>query len=146
MAAKKKYDEKRMPFLQHLEELRWHIFRSVISVFVLMIVFFMFSDTLLDFFTRPYPGQLQALGATDPFMIRVKISFFVALIVSIPVIVREIWAFIAPGLLEHERKHVPFIIFLTSLCFIVGAAFAFFIVLPLSVKFLLSYQTEKMVA
>ena len=146
MAARKKYTEKRMPFLEHLEELRWHIFRIVISLFVMTVGFYFISAELIDFFTRPYPGQLTTLGPTDPFMIRLKMAFFMALIFSIPVIVREFWAFVAPGLMESERKYIPMIIVLTFVCFLIGASFAFFIVLPFAINFLLGFVTDKMVA
>lgn len=145
MGAKKKYDERRMPFLGHLEELRWHIFRMIASVFGLSIIAYFFAEQLVDFFTSPYPGKLVYLGPADAFMVQLKLSFFVGIIASLPVILREFWAFIAPGLLEQERKYIPLIVGLTFLCFLAGASFCFFIVLPLTIKFLSSFQTAKLV-
>ena len=142
----KTYDERRMPFWDHLEELRWRLIRCIVSVVALSIVAYVFSTQIMNFLTRPFPQKLIFLTPTGGFMIQIKVSIFAGLILSLPVIFYQFWQFVAPGLLEKEKKYVPLVIFFTTLCFLTGAAFAYFVMIPIGLKFLLSFQTPNLVA
>lgn len=135
--------EKEMPFLDHLEELRWRLLKSVISVFVMMVVCFFFSDYILEVLL--YPGKnidppvpLQVLKVQTVFIIKLEIALFAGIILSLPVIFYQLWQFLAPGLLKKERKLLPIIVFFSVLCFLIGGAFAYFIIIPYALQFFLS--------
>jgi sec-independent protein translocase protein TatC len=145
----KEYDpEKRMPFLQHLEELRWTIIRSLVSIALLSAVCYFFSRQIIEILRYPGPKDMKLifLSPTEGFMIYIKVAIFSGLILSLPYIAYEFWKFIVPGLLEKEKKLVRPIAFYTVLCFVVGAAFAYFLIIPFGLKFLMSFQTDFMEA
>ncbi|MDZ7315526.1 MAG: twin-arginine translocase subunit TatC [candidate division KSB1 bacterium] len=141
---KRTIDEKRMSFWEHLEELRWTIIRSLIGVFIGMIICFIFQKQVIDFLRAPAPEDLKLIYLSLPegFVIYIKVAMFGGLIIALPYVVYEFWKFIVPGLLEKERKLVPPIAFATVLCFIAGGAFAYYIMIPFAIKFLLSFQTD----
>ena len=139
----KKYEEKEMPFLDHLEELRWRLLKSIISVFVMMVICFVFSDQFLDFLLYPGkqvdpPVSLQVLKIQTVFIIKLEIALIAGIILSLPVIFYQFWHFLAPGLLTKERKYLPIFVLASVLCFLVGAAFAYFIIIPYALQFFLS--------
>jgi len=143
-----KDNEKKMPFTEHLEELRWVIFKSLISVFVFFLISFYFSEYIMDFLMHPLPRDTEKLIYLEPaggFLIRLKVAFSTGLVASLPVIVYQLWSFIAPGLLEHEKKHMPAVVFFTTLCFFSGAFFAYYLVIPFALKFLAKFQTEMII-
>lgn len=138
-----KINEKEMPFLDHLEELRWRLLKSIISVFVMMVICFYFSDYILEGLL--YPGKnidppvpLQVLKVQTVFIIKLEIALFAGIILSLPVIFYQLWQFLAPGLLQNERKLLPFIVFATVFCFLLGGAFAYFIIIPYALQFFLN--------
>ena len=139
----KNITEKEMPFLDHLEELRWRLLKSIISIVVMMIICFFFSDYILE--ALLYPGKnidppvpLQVLKVQTVFIIKLEIALFAGIILSLPVIFYQLWEFLAPGLLQKERKILPAVVFASVLCFIVGGAFAYFIIIPYALQFFLS--------
>ncbi|HPG38436.1 MAG TPA: twin-arginine translocase subunit TatC [bacterium] len=136
--------DKRMPFLDHLEELRWTIMRSLVAVVISSIVCYIFSKQIVDFLRYPAPEDLQLiyLSPTEGFMIYIKVSICAGLVVAFPYIAYQLWQFIVPGLLERERKYVPHIAFFTTVCFLTGAAFAYYLIVPFGLKFLLAFQTD----
>ena len=138
-----KENKKEMPFLDHLEELRWRILKSLIAVFVMMIVCFSFSDLLLNILLYPaenldVPLKLQVIKVQTKFIIKLEIAFIAGVILSLPVIFIQIWKFIAPGLLKNERKLLPVIVFTVVFCFLMGAAFAYFIIIPYALHFFIN--------
>jgi len=141
--TRKNITEKEMPFLDHLEELRWRLLKSIISVLVMMIICFFFSDYILQ--ALLYPGKnidppvpLQVLKVQTVFIIKLEIALFAGIILSLPVIFYQLWEFLAPGLLQKERKILPAVVFASVTCFIVGGAFAYFIIIPYALQFFLS--------
>jgi len=142
----KKHNEREMPFLDHLEELRWRLLKSIISVFIFMVICFTFSDILLEILL--YPGKqltppvpLQVLKVQTMFIIKLEIALIGGIIISLPVIFYQLWQFLAPGLLANERKLIPLIIFASVLCFLLGAVFAYFIIIPYALEFFLGLAT-----
>jgi sec-independent protein translocase protein TatC len=157
MEEGKSSKEKEMPFLEHLEELRWRLIKSISAVIVASIAVYFFSDQLLSLLIHPYNTAAKSLNREDMqklifltptggFMIRIKLSVFAGLIVALPVVFYQIWLFVVPGLLEKEKRYVPYVIFFSTFCFLVGAAFCYFVVLRFGLKFLLGFETADMVA
>ena len=139
-------DEGKMSFLEHLGELRTRIVWSLIPTAVGLIVAFRFSDRILQFIRRPLDRanvQLVSLTPTEGFWTSMKISMVMGVILAMPVILWQVWAFIAPGLHKHERRFAgPFVI-IGSVLFLLGAAFALLVVMPFGVEFLLNFTKEQ---
>ncbi len=138
----------RMPFLDHLEELRWTILRSLVAIVVASIGCYIFSKKIVDILRYPAPQDMQLifLSPVEGFMIYIKVSIFAGLVVALPYVAYQFWRFIVPGLLEKERKLVFPIAFFTTVCFLVGASFAYFVIIRFGLNFLLSFQTDYLVA
>ncbi len=139
MAEKKK----EMSFLDHLEELRGRIIKSLISIILFSVAAYFFSERLIDFVSKPIP-ELYFMSPTEAFAIRIKLSLIAGIIVSVPVIFYHLWQFVVPGLFEKEIKLVIPVVLSSTVFFLIGAAFCFFLVLPLSIKFLLGFGTDKL--
>lgn len=138
-------NEKRMPFLEHLEELRWRIIKCLVTVTVLSIGCYFVSKQIQWFLTSPFPDQLVFLALPEGFLVRLKISLFAGLILGLPIIFYQIWQFVVPGLLEKERKYIPTVVVISTVCFLIGAAFARFIMIPIAIRFLMSFETADLV-
>jgi sec-independent protein translocase protein TatC len=163
-------EEKEMSFLDHLEELRWHIIRSLIAISVFAIAAFIAKDFVIgqvllgpsrtDFWTYQKLCQLADLIGTpalcidtlsfelvsrklsSQFMTHVSISFFAGLVVGFPYLFWEIWRFIRPGLRPQERKASRGATFSVSILFMLGVLFGYFLIAPISVRFFSSYQAD----
>ncbi|MBN1465588.1 twin-arginine translocase subunit TatC [candidate division KSB1 bacterium] len=142
--------EKKMPFLDHLEELRWTLLRSLLAIIIGAIICFIFNEKIIQAlrWVAPSNMNLVILAPTEGFMISVKVAMFAGLVLALPFVAYEFWKFIVPGLLAKEKKLVPPIVFFTVLCFLVGGAFAYFLILRFALQFLLNFQehTENMIA
>ena len=139
-----------MPFLDHLEELRWHILKSVIALLVGTVIGFYVvqSFDVVGLLKQPIApfldeGKLFVTRPTDAFFITLKLALVVGLVLAAPVILAQLWAFLAPALYEHERRYiVPALIAGLGL-FVVGAFMAYLWVLPVALRFLLTqFQRE----
>ena len=174
MAANTATEEKNktpdeMSFLEHLEHLRWHIIRSLAAIIVVAIVVFIAKDivfdkvimspTRKDFLTYRflcnlgeqlciYPEGItvytRQLG--EQFVIHLKTSFWLGLIVAFPYVFHEFWKFISPGLYEKERKAARGVVFICSTLFLSGVVFGYFVISPFAVTFLSSYSVSAEVA
>lgn len=135
--------EKYMPFTEHLEELRKRLFICIGSIVAFGAVSYYFSSDLLEILTRPNPGgQLQILKPTGGFIVHLKVSLFSGLLCSLPVLIYQFWNFVSPGLFNKEKKYLFPVIFFTVFSFAVGSIFAYFVVLPFGLQFLLGFETE----
>jgi sec-independent protein translocase protein TatC len=139
-------EEGKMPFLAHLGELRYRIIVSLIATGIGFIVTFTQSERIINWLARPLPVKLAFLEPTEPFWVNFKVALVAGMFLVLPIILYQIWAFIAPGLLPHERKFaMPFVI-LSTLFFAAGATFALTVIVPFAISFLISYKTENLVA
>jgi sec-independent protein translocase protein TatC len=140
IAASKKNDpEGRMPLIDHLRELRNRLLKAALALVLVMVLGFVFFDQIWSFVSHPFCSavingktgcrrtgdQLVVSGVFDPFMLRVKIAFFVGLIVSSPVWLYQVWAFIAPGLYRREKRWAYLFAGIAAPLFAVGAALAY---------------------
>lgn len=155
-----KSDEKEMPFLEHLEELRTRLIKALLSVTFFTGLSWFFIERIFDFLVQPYrdaialakaevqnPATLESVrliftNPTGGFMIYIKLALTVGILFSIPVIVYQIWQFIAPGLLLRERRIAVWVVFFTTLCFMAGAMFCYYVVLKYGLGFLLTFQSD----
>jgi len=136
--------EKKMPFLDHLEELRWTILRSLLGILIGAIICYIFSRQIVTFLRGLGPKDLKLifLSPTEGFMIYLKVAMFSGFVLALPYVSWEFWRFILPGLLDKEKKLVPPIVLFTVLCFAVGAVFAATVIIPFGLNFLLGFQTD----
>ncbi|MBF0473176.1 MAG: twin-arginine translocase subunit TatC [Nitrospirae bacterium] len=159
------HEEQKMPFMSHLSELRTRIMICLGSIMVCFCVTFTYSEELFNFMllplkkdlvfqlTRPFlhfidrPGAVVSLVFLEPaeaFWMQLKVAMIAGVIISIPIILMQLWLFIAPGLKQAERKYLlPFIIAGTGL-FSMGATFCFLVILPFALSFLLTYKTASL--
>ena len=134
---------KEMSFIDHLEELRKRIIRSLLSVIIFSAACYAFSTRLIDFVAKPLP-EVFFMSPTEGFLVRIKISVIVGVIASVPVIIYQAWKFITPGLFVKEKKAIVPIIILSTLFFFIGGGFCFFLVVPTAIRFLLEFSTDKL--
>ncbi|MDR2405059.1 MAG: twin-arginine translocase subunit TatC [Deltaproteobacteria bacterium] len=146
--AKGQVPHKELSFLEHLGELRGRIIKSLLSVLLGMLIAYEFSGGVLSFLVRPLmvlmpEGRgLIATGLPETFLIHVKIALWAGVIISSPFWLYQLWSFVAPGLYRRERKAVFRLTLATVLLLICGAAFAYFVVLPIGFKFFLSFSGD----
>ncbi|MFT5206359.1 MAG: sec-independent protein translocase protein TatC [Candidatus Omnitrophota bacterium] len=139
--------EDRKPVTEHIDDLRGCIIRVVISVFTCALVSLLFSNALLTLFTEPARaafGKLHFFAPADAFIVKLQVSIISGLIIASPYVILQIWTYIAPGLYKHERQMLLPWIALSAFLFLVGATFAFKLVLPLALSFLMGFQTNFM--
>lgn len=138
-----------MPFLDHLEELRRRILKSLAALTVGVIVAFALITKfqVVEFLARPVlpflsGGQLVYTSPADAFKIVMGLAFALGLIIALPVVLWQLWAFISPGLYRHEKRVVVPMIFFATLLFLGGVALSYLVILPLTLRFLLSFQSD----
>jgi len=140
-------DEK-STFTSHLEELRKRIIICIIAVAIGFLVSYSFSEWIFIFLVKPLKEELPTdsllifTALPEAFLVYLKLAFFTGIFLSSPVILWEIWCFVAPGLYDNEKKYAyPFVI-LSTLFFVSGVSFGYFIVFPIAFKFFMGYGSE----
>ncbi|GLT10143.1 twin-arginine translocase subunit TatC [Sulfitobacter sp. PR48] len=150
MSATDDIDDSAAPLIEHLAELRTRLIRSVLAFIVGMIICFSFGSTILDFLLVPIEHTMRNLGNPNPvmqytapqeyFFTLIRISMVGGLAISFPVIATQLWRFVAPGLYKNEKNaFLPFLIASPAL-FLLGAAFAHYVVVPLAMQFFLGFS------
>jgi sec-independent protein translocase protein TatC len=139
-----------MPFLDHLEELRWRIIWALGALILGLIAgfFIVVKGQLIRLLQAPIApyltGKLIFTSPADPFSITLSVSLMVGIVIASPVIVYQVWAFLSPALHRHEKKVVIPVIIGAVLLFMAGVALAWFWVIPMMLKFLMTFQTESL--
>jgi sec-independent protein translocase protein TatC len=133
-----------MSYLGHLAELRKRLFRSVAVLIVTSSGAFYWVEIFADFLLVP-AGNLDFIYLSPPdlFMTYVKLSLSVGLVISLPIILLEIWMFISPALTKVEKRSIFFSLCAGSLLFLLGASFAYYIIIPFTIKFFLGYESAR---
>ncbi|MCH2663409.1 apolipoprotein N-acyltransferase [bacterium] len=136
-----------MPFLDHLEELRWNILRGLAGVVIGAVICGICADTILAALTIPYremnPNNiLVTLKPMGMFMVKLNIALVGGAILALPWVLYQLWEFVAPGLFPTERRYVSFIVVSFTICFVIGGSVAYFGVVPLSLRFLVGLTTD----
>lgn len=135
-------------FMSHLIELRDRLLRCVIALLLVFICLFPWARELYNFLAQPMlaslpaGGQLIATEVTAPFFVPVKVTMMAALVIALPYLLYQIWAFVAPGLYAHEKKLVVPLIVTSTLLFLCGMAFAYFLVFPVVFHFMVSVAPQ----
>jgi sec-independent protein translocase protein TatC len=160
-----------MSFLQHLEELRWHIIKSIVAIIVLAVVAFIFQSSLVDtvlmapknpsFVTNrafayfadkmhspslrinDKPFDVISINMSGQFSTSIWLALISGLILAFPYVIYEFWKFLSPALYEKERRYARWAVFAISGLFFIGVLFGYFLIVPLSIHFLGSYQISE---
>jgi sec-independent protein translocase protein TatC len=168
-----KTKESEMSFLDHLEVMRWHLLRSILAVVIMALVAFVFKEIVFDkiilapkephFPTNRWlcqlgeilglericinqnPFSLQTVKMAEQFSMHIIVSMVAGIVVAFPYVFFEIWRFIIPALYDKEKQTASGAVFFTSLLFILGVAFGYYIISPLSVNFLGNYKVSESV-
>lgn len=166
-------EEKEMTFLDHLEELRWHVIRAFIAIIVFMITAFYFIEWIftniifapakvdfiffkwmcqlgdvtgaIDLCVKDLPFKIQSRNMTGQFMMSITASFVIGLIMAFPYVVAELWSFIRPGLQLTEKRFSRGAVIAISGLFLLGVAFGYFILSPMTIWFLSTYTVSDMI-
>jgi sec-independent protein translocase protein TatC len=166
-------EEKEMAFLDHLEELRWHVVRAVGAIFIAMIASFafikeifeyiVFAPAKLNFPTFIYmcklgklfgfndlcvtslPFKIQSRNMTGQFMMSLTASFVIGLIVAFPYVAWELWRFVKPGLQLREKKYSKGAVFAITFLFMAGILFGYYVLSPTTIWFLSTYSISDMI-
>ena len=135
-------DEKNLSLTGHLEELRYRIVVVLITVSACFLALYPLSKNLLLLIRAPMEEQLYMLAPTEAFVVYLKLAIFGAIIISVPMILYQLWAFVAPGLYDNEKKYtLPFVL-VATLFFMIGGLFSYKIILPFGLSFLLGFGGE----
>src|ERR687894_1009568 len=140
-------DEMRMTLIEHLDELRSRIIKIAIAFFGVAIVAWFFRERIFDWLLAPagdaLKGKLNVTGVTEQLFTDMKLALYVGFLLTIPVLLYQVWAFVAPAVGDMGRAFTYTIISMASALFIAGVAFGYFIVLPIGTQFLLGWDTER---
>ena len=141
-----KKEEKEMTFLEHIEELRWRIIYSLIGVGIGALICWIFVDYLVDdvlLLPASRVGlHLQNLKPFGQLMLYFEVAMVGGLILSLPNVFYQLWKFISPALRKNERRYISAIVAFSTLCFLLGIVFAYFIMLPYSLKFVSQFGSK----
>lgn len=138
-------EQKQQGFIEHLEELRRRLFIALGAILAGTIAAYAFSEKLLHFLIgpiRPEMGRIYFFSPSEAFVIRLKVAFLAGVFLTSPILISQIWGFVAPGLYQKEKRMAVPVVLATSLLFIGGAFFSFFLVVPIALQFLISFQTH----
>lgn len=133
-------------FLSHLFELRDRVIKSVLAIIVVFVCLVYWAPDIFHWFAQPLLEALPAGGkmivtdVTGSFFVPMKVTMLVAFLIALPVVMYQLWAFIAPGLYLHERKLILPLVVSSYTLFIIGMAFAYFLVFPTVFQFMASYN------
>mgnify|MGYP000511423633 CR=1 FL=1 len=143
-------NDDKMPFTQHLDELRKRLIVCLIAVGVGFLIAYAFKEKIFEVLMRPWiqampPGHEAKLIYTAPheaFFTYLKVAFIAGLGLAVPVILLQLWRFIAPGLYENEKRYLIPIVFFSSIFFLGGALFGYFLVFPVGFQFFTSFASD----
>ena len=142
--------QKQGNFVSHLTELRTRIIHSFYFLICFFIISFYFSEEIYSFLVQPYADAVQNdsqerrlifTALQETFITYLKVSFFAAFFVSSPIILMQLWKFIAPGLYENEKKAIIPYLIATPILFLFGGMLVYYLIMPLAIKFFLSFET-----
>ena len=137
-------------FVSHLTELRKRLINSFIFLFIIFIICYFFSEYIYGFLVEPFSKAVKESGLErrliftalqETFLTYLKVSFFTAFFITCPYILMQIWKFIAPGLYKHEKIAIIPYLALTPILFFLGGMLVYYLVMPLAIKFFLSFES-----
>ena len=145
-----KQNDEKISFISHLTELRKRLIHCLIFLFSLFAISYFFSEYIYGFLVEPYANAVKNDGIErrliftalqETFLTYLKVSFFAAFFLTCPFILIQIWKFIAPGLYEHEKSAIIPYLVLTPILFLLGGMLVYYLIMPLAIKFFLSFES-----
>tara|TARA_B100000446_G_C10490904_1_gene319541 strand:+ start:125 stop:889 length:765 start_codon:yes stop_codon:yes gene_type:complete len=142
-------------FIGHLTELRSRLVKSIIYLFIFFIICYFFAEDIYSFLVVPYAEAVKDDGVNrrliftalhETFITYLKVAFFTAMFVSSPIILTQIWKFIAPGLYKNEKRALLPYLIATPTLFLLGGMLVYYLVMPLAIKFFLTFETSAQVS
>tara|TARA_X000000368_G_scaffold220590_1_gene174086 strand:+ start:769 stop:1545 length:777 start_codon:yes stop_codon:yes gene_type:complete len=142
-------NDSKQPLVQHLIELRKRLIKSLILISILFIISYIFAGAIYNFLVQPYANAVEGeegrrlifTALHETFFTYLKVSLFASLFLSLPYILTQIWIFIAPGLYKNEKMVVIPYLLATPLLFLLGSALVYYLIMPLAIKFFLSFES-----
>ena len=141
---------KESSFVDHLVELRSRLIKSIIFLFIFFVISYTFAENIYNFLVQPYADavkddnidrRLIFTALHETFITYLKVAFFAAIFIGSPVVITQIWKFIAPGLYKNEKKALLPYLIATPTLFLLGGMLVYYLVMPLAIKFFLSFET-----
>ena len=136
-------DEGRMSFFDHLAELRTRILWSLVGAAAGLAVALYFTNSIMRYLGRYLKTEPVFTSPTEAFWTYMKVAMIAGLFIAMPVILWNVWAFVAPGLHKHERKYAAPFVIVGSVLFLAGGAFALFVIIPFAIQFLVNFGQEQ---
>jgi sec-independent protein translocase protein TatC len=146
---------KQITFVEHLTELRSRLIKSVVILFIFFIISYFFAENIYSFLIEPYAEAVKNdsterrmifTALHETFITYLKVAFFTAMFVSSPIILIQVWKFIAPGLYKNEKKALLPYLIATPTLFLLGGMLVYYLIMPLAIKFFLSFETSSQLA
>ena len=143
-------DTNESSFVSHLTELRKRLIHSLIFIFIIFIIGYVFAENLYNFLVEPYANAVRDDNVSrrliftalhETFITYLKLAFFAALFLGSPIVLIQIWKFVAPGLYKNEKKALLPYLIATPILFLLGGMLIYYLVMPLAIKFFLSFET-----
>jgi sec-independent protein translocase protein TatC len=137
-------EQARLSFVGHLEELRRRVFTSLIAVGICTVVGYVYSEPALRFFIAPLKdsaGAVYFFSPQEAFIVRIQVALILGIAGALPVVLSQLWLFVSPGLRGPEKRAFLPLVAFTTVLFLCGGAFCFFLVMPVALKFLMGMQT-----
>tara|TARA_Y100000590_G_scaffold16573_1_gene19923 strand:- start:5365 stop:6129 length:765 start_codon:yes stop_codon:yes gene_type:complete len=138
-------------FIEHLTELRSRIIKSFIYLFICFIICYFFAENIYGFLVEPYAQavkdddsnrRLIFTALHETFITYLKVAFFTAMFITSPIILTQIWKFIAPGLYKNEKRALMPYLIATPVLFLLGGMLVYYLIMPLAIKFFLTFETS----
>ena len=145
---------KETSFVDHLTELRSRLLKSLIYIFIFFIISYIFAENIYAFLVDPYAKAVENdnvdrrliyTALHETFITYLKVAFFTSIFVGSPFIITQIWKFVAPGLYKNEKKALLPYLIATPTLFLLGAMLVYYLVMPLAIKFFLSFETTSQI-
>ena len=142
-------NENKQPLLAHLVELRSRLIKTMIMITLLFVIFYLFADNIYNFLVQPYANAVEGeegrrlifTALNETFFTYIKVALFAALFISLPFLLIQLWIFVAPGLYKNEKNVVVPYLLATPILFILGSALVYYLIMPLAIKFFLSFES-----
>ena len=143
--------EKKSSFVEHLTELRSRLLKSIVYLFLFFIICYFFAENIYTFLVEPYANAVKNDGTNrrmiftalhETFITYLKVAFFASMFVTSPIILTQVWKFVAPGLYKNEKKALLPYLLVTPVLFLVGGMLVYYLIMPLAIKFFLTFETS----
>jgi len=143
--------EKKSSFIEHLTELRSRLVNSIIYLFIFFLICYFFAENIYSFLVAPYADAVKNDGLDrrmiftalhETFITYLKVAFFAAMFVSSPIILTQIWKFVAPGLYKNEKRALLPYLVATPTLFLFGGMLVYYLIMPLAIKFFLNIPNQ----